>query len=52
MVPNFSSVLLGTDNIFGSIELYGERGLDDIENNDAATDNEADEDDEEAEEED
>ena len=52
VVPNFSSVLLGTDNIFGSIELYGERGLDDIENNDADADDEADEDDEEAEEED
>ncbi len=52
VVPNFSSVLLGTDNIFGSIELYGERGLDDIENNDADADDEADEDGEEAEEED
>lgn len=31
--PNFSSVLLGTDNIFGSIELPGERGLADLEEN-------------------
>lgn len=27
--PSFSSVLLGTDNIFGSIELYSESGLED-----------------------
>lgn len=32
--PNFSSVLLGSDNIFGSIELYG-GGLDIVVNNDA-----------------
>lgn len=45
VTPNFSSVLLGTDNIFGSIELYGESSLEDIENNDAAADgDEADED--------
>lgn len=31
--PNFSSVLLGTDNIFGSIELQSERGLADLEDN-------------------
>lgn len=35
VAPNFSSVLLGTDNLFGSIEIYGERGLEDIVNNDA-----------------
>lgn len=29
--PDFSSVLLGTDNIFGSIELQSERGLADLE---------------------
>lgn len=28
--PSFSSVLLGTDNVFGSIELYGESNLADI----------------------
>lgn len=38
VVPNFSSVLLGTDNIFGSIEFYGERGLEDIVSNDASED--------------
>lgn len=43
VTPNFSSVLLGTDNIFGSIEIYGERGLEDIESNEPAED-EADED--------
>lgn len=31
--PDFSSVLLGTDNIFGSIELQSERGLADLEDN-------------------
>ncbi len=36
VTPNFSSVLLGTDNLFGSIEIYGERGLEDIESNDAS----------------
>ena len=36
VTPNFSSVLLGTDNIFGSIEIYSERGLDDIEDGDEA----------------
>lgn len=35
--PSFSSVLLGTDNVFGSIELYGEKGLQDLED-DAAMD--------------
>lgn len=35
--PSFSSVLLGTDNVFGSIELYGEQGLQDLED-DAAMD--------------
>lgn len=33
VTPNLSSVLLGTDNLFGSIEIYGERGLADIEAN-------------------
>lgn len=33
VTPNFSSVLLGTDNLFGSIEINGERGLADIEAN-------------------
>ena len=47
VVPNFSSVLLGTDNIFGSIELYGERGLEDIENNDTAEDGDEEAEDEE-----
>lgn len=35
VTPNLSSVLLGTDNIFGSIELYGERGLADLEDGDS-----------------
>ncbi|MBD5513452.1 MAG: hypothetical protein HDR06_02055 [Lachnospiraceae bacterium] len=35
VTPNLSSVLLGSDNIFGSIELYGERGLADLEDNDS-----------------
>lgn len=46
VTPNFSSVLLGTDNLFGSIELYGESGLEDIVGN-AAEDGEADGDNEE-----
>lgn len=29
--PDFSSVLLGTDNIFGTISLHGEAGLPDVE---------------------
>lgn len=33
--PNFSSVLLGTDNIFGSIELQSERGLADLEDSES-----------------
>ena len=28
--PDFSSVLLGTDNIFGTISLHGEAGLPDV----------------------
>lgn len=40
VTPNFSSVLLGTDNLFGSIEIYGERGLEDIVNNDESEDSE------------
>ncbi|MCM1121037.1 MAG: hypothetical protein NC416_00490 [Eubacterium sp.] len=31
VAPDFSSVLLGTDNIFGSMEIYSERGLEEIE---------------------
>ncbi|MDE6847423.1 MAG: hypothetical protein K2J99_16880 [Lachnospiraceae bacterium] len=46
VTPNISSVLLGTDNLFGSIELYSERGLEDIEGNEGG-DDEADEDTEE-----
>lgn len=33
--PNFSSVPLGTDNIFGSIELQSERGLADLEDSES-----------------
>ncbi len=29
--PDFSSVLLGTDNIFGTIQIYGEAGLPEVE---------------------
>lgn len=47
VTPNLSSVLLGTDNIFGSIELYGERGLADLEGGDSENaDEEADGDEE------
>lgn len=46
VTPNFSSVLLGTDNLFGSMELYGESGLEDIVGN-AAEDGETDGDNEE-----
>lgn len=47
VTPNLSSVLLGTDNIFGSIELYGERGLADLEDGDSENaDEEADGDEE------
>ena len=28
--PDFSSVLLGTDNIFGTISIHGEAGLPDV----------------------
>lgn len=41
VMPNLTSVLLGTDNLFGSIEIYGESGLADIEaNGDADEDGE------------
>lgn len=39
--PNLSSVLLGTDNIFGTIVLNGERGLPDLEDGEAAGEGEA-----------
>ena len=41
VTPNFSSVLLGTDNLFGSIELYGVGGLEDIEGDEAEDGDEA-----------
>ncbi len=41
--PSFSSVLLGTENIFGSIELYGERAYADVEE-EAAEDEDEEED--------